>query len=322
MRIEEDCQRMKTLQATIVNLLHESMGNILDNEALVAALYETKETYSIVVDRLNDSRESEKVLIGIKEKYRPVAEFGVKFLNIVLRLREIDPFYFVPLESFVSTFCSCVQKLEGENSKPEINLNRIQSVIGDSIKGIFNLVQPCLTREDSITFVNAIWRLVCQQNQCQSDFNEISHRMGFKLFEKLNLNSFLKHKQAHILIIPKNNSLESLISDLRELQTNVVINFISVGNGNEEIVLKMLDVAYKDRHILVLQNVHFSRNVVERIEHQFAEIKSNVIERNDFSIGNFRLILIVDYSHQVPQSILYNSCVLTYYSERLEVVQK
>lgn len=307
---------MKTLQGTIINLLHESSGNILDNEYLVAALYETKETYSIVVDRLNDSRESEKVLISIKEKYRPIAKFGQNFFRLISRLWELDPIYFIPMESFITTFCSSVQKLEGENAHPDINQKRIEHITSDSIKIVFNQVRSCLNREDTIVFAIAILDLIGKETktiESQTILEEITCNLGLTLFEKLNLNEYFGINPYPIIINPKENSLEALINELRKLKTDVATNFISVGTGNEDIVLKMLDAAYLQQHILIMQNAHFNKNVIKIIEHQLAEIHAK--EQINSNFGTYKLILILDDSKEVPLSILYNSCIISFYSD-------
>lgn len=315
-KIEEDCLRMETLQQAIVTLLSESQGNILDNEEIVAALYETKETYSIVVDRLADSRESEKVLVGIREKYRPIAAFGRRFLKLIHSLTNIDPFYTIPMKSFIEHFSSAVQKLEGENSLPSVNEGRIRATIRNGVKAVFERIQPSLRHEDQVCFGMGILELLSREVNEEEVIEQIESELNVKLFCKVDFYQLINSTMNPIVVITKDNSLENLMFELRDLVEAKPVNFIAVGEGNEEIVVQLLDEANEKGLVLVLQNVQFNSNVVRHIEGQFAERDEIIDCETDSPQRNYKLILIVGRTQEVPKSVLYQSYTLTYYGEQ------
>lgn len=100
-RINKDKEQLIQLEDRILKLLFDSEGNILDDEALVDGLNETKELLITTNGRLLESKESEDGLTTVREKYRLLTVrtatlfFSIQLLSKVKRIYQFSLDYFI-----------------------------------------------------------------------------------------------------------------------------------------------------------------------------------------------------------------------------------
>lgn len=99
-RINDDKMQLKNIEDKILRMLYQSEGNILDDEELIEALNESKETSAIIAARLIEAESTELKISIAREKYRSVATRGSVLYFVVAQLSEIDPMYQFSLKYF------------------------------------------------------------------------------------------------------------------------------------------------------------------------------------------------------------------------------
>jgi len=99
-QINSDKNQLVSLENKILRLLFQSEGNIVDDEELIDALNESKETSKVIVKRVAESEVTEESISKTREKYRPVASRGSVLYFVVAQLAELDPMYQYSLKYF------------------------------------------------------------------------------------------------------------------------------------------------------------------------------------------------------------------------------
>jgi dynein heavy chain len=99
-QINSDKNQLISLESKILRLLFQSEGNILDDEELIDALNDSKETSTVIVKRVAQAEVTEKNISLAREKYRPVASRGSVLYFVVAQLAELDPMYQYSLKYF------------------------------------------------------------------------------------------------------------------------------------------------------------------------------------------------------------------------------
>lgn len=99
-KINSDKIQLLNIEDKILSMLFSSGDNILDNEALIESLNDSKETSAIIATRLIDSEKTEIEITTARDKYRSVATRGSVLFFVVASLGEIDPMYQFSLKYF------------------------------------------------------------------------------------------------------------------------------------------------------------------------------------------------------------------------------
>ena len=111
-KINADKEQLKGIEDKILHLLFTSEGNILDNEALINTLADSKVTSGIIDKRLEDAEATELSISQTREKYRPVANRGSVLYFVVASLANVDPMYQFSLKYFTDIFNATIEKAE------------------------------------------------------------------------------------------------------------------------------------------------------------------------------------------------------------------
>lgn len=85
-----------------MKLLFESEGNILDNEALINTLNDSKTKSAEISKRLVEAEATEQKIITARSKYNPIAARGSVLYFVIALLADIDPMYQFSLKYFKS----------------------------------------------------------------------------------------------------------------------------------------------------------------------------------------------------------------------------
>lgn len=129
-KINADKEQLGGIEDKILHLLFTSEGNILDNEALINTLADSKVTSGIIDKRLEDAEATELSISQTREKYRPVANRGSVLYFVVASLANVDPMYQFSLKYFTDIFNATIEKAEkiSELEKRLIQLMEICSM--------------------------------------------------------------------------------------------------------------------------------------------------------------------------------------------------
>ncbi|XP_039271711.2 dynein axonemal heavy chain 6-like [Styela clava] len=141
LRINADKAQLKSIEDQILKLLFQSEGNILDNEALINTLNDSKVTSGVISKRLEEAEATELNISEAREKYRPVATRGSVLFFVVASLCEIDPMYQFSLQYFNDIFNMTINNAEKSkdlNKRLNILLNETTFAIYRNVaRGLF-----------------------------------------------------------------------------------------------------------------------------------------------------------------------------------------
>jgi dynein heavy chain, axonemal len=124
---------IQELEDTILRLLAESSGNILDDEALINTLDSSKKISKKTEESVKGAEVTTKEIVQTCEAYRPVATRGSILYFVVADFRVIDPMYQFSLQYFKQVFCKTVT-----DAPPSDDLAvRLQTLLDEILKSIF-----------------------------------------------------------------------------------------------------------------------------------------------------------------------------------------
>eukprot|EP00762_Andalucia_godoyi_P001076 ANDGO_01965.mRNA.1 Dynein-1-beta heavy chain len=111
-----DKKQLKDIEDKILKMLNESEGELLDNEALINTLNDSKVTSGVIAERVAESEEMEIQINASREEYRPLATRGSILYFVMADLSMIDPMYQYSLDYFKKLFILVIDTAEQEKS--------------------------------------------------------------------------------------------------------------------------------------------------------------------------------------------------------------
>ena len=149
LRVEEDLKvQLAGLEKTLLETLATSTGNILENEALIQSLDETKAKGTTVKESLEESTTLQKSLDEQREAYRPIAAQGSKMFFLTRDLRALNHMYQFSLNSFIALFKSALAE-----SAPSPDLDRRIDMLSHALlRLVFAHVSRSIFNADRLTF--------------------------------------------------------------------------------------------------------------------------------------------------------------------------
>jgi len=131
--IAEGRRTIQELEDTILRLLAESSGNILDDEQLINTLDSSKKISKKTEESVAGAEVTTKEIVQTCEAYRPVATRGSILYFVVADFATIDPMYQFSLQYFKQVFCACIS-----NAPPSEDLDvRLATLLEETLKAIF-----------------------------------------------------------------------------------------------------------------------------------------------------------------------------------------
>lgn len=158
-RINADKQQLLLLEDKVLKLLYSSKGNILDDEELVDALNESKETSIIIADRLIETEKTEMAIAATREKYRVLASRGAVLYFVVSSLAEIDPMYQFSLRYFSHVYCSVIAKPHAKMELPE----RLATLQDDVTFTVFSNISRGLLEKHKLIYGFLLAVAICKE---------------------------------------------------------------------------------------------------------------------------------------------------------------
>jgi len=101
-------KELKDIEDTILGMLSNSEGNILDDEELIETLATSKVTSDEINEKVEEAKVTEAELDAERESYRPVAFRGSLLFFTISDLRLIDPMYEYSLQMFTGLFRNAI----------------------------------------------------------------------------------------------------------------------------------------------------------------------------------------------------------------------
>jgi dynein heavy chain len=108
----ENKKALKDIEDTILRLLKEAEGNILDDEVLIDTLGESKVTSTKIQEKVAEAAKTAVVIEEVRAKYIPVAFRSSQLFFCIADLASVDPMYQYSLEWFVGLFLRSVDVAE------------------------------------------------------------------------------------------------------------------------------------------------------------------------------------------------------------------
>jgi len=148
LQMADDKKTLTQLEETILRLLSESTGNILDDEILIKTLGESKETSTAVNIRVAEAEVTAVEIEAACKQYTHVASSGSILYFVISDLANINPMYQFSLFYFVRLFNKCIDMAQKSD---DIDV-RLQYLIYSIMSNIFINVCRGLFEDNKLTF--------------------------------------------------------------------------------------------------------------------------------------------------------------------------
>ncbi|KAG5322537.1 DYH5 protein, partial [Pseudoatta argentina] len=116
---------MKELESTLLHRLTSSEGSLVDDEALITVLRETKTTAESVNEKLQVSALTEKKITLAREEFRAVASRGSILYFLIVEMSNVNVMYQNSLRQFLTIFDNSITK----STKSLITSERINIIL-------------------------------------------------------------------------------------------------------------------------------------------------------------------------------------------------
>lgn len=116
---------MKELESTLLHRLTSTEGSLVDDEALIDVLQETKSTAESVNEKLKVSALTEKKITAAREEFRAVAGRGSILYFLIVEMSNVNVMYQNSLKQFLIIFDNSITK----SAKSNVTSERIEIIL-------------------------------------------------------------------------------------------------------------------------------------------------------------------------------------------------
>jgi dynein heavy chain len=148
LQMADDKKTLTQLEETILRLLSESTGNILDDEVLIRTLGESKDTSKAVNIRVAEAEVTSVEIEAACKEYTHVATSGSILYFVISDLANINPMYQFSLFYFIRLFNTCIDIAD---KSEDIDV-RLQYLVKSIMSNIFMNVCRGLFEDNKLTF--------------------------------------------------------------------------------------------------------------------------------------------------------------------------
>ena len=113
-----DKKQLQDLQDKVLQKLKQSQGLILDNEPLVTALQQSKQTSTMISRRFEEAMHTDADISALREEYRGVAERAAVLYFVIDSLAGVNPMYQYSLSFFKATYGHCIDMSDQRVATP------------------------------------------------------------------------------------------------------------------------------------------------------------------------------------------------------------
>jgi dynein heavy chain len=139
--IANDKKQLDGLEKTILRLLSDSKGFVLDDIELIEALGESKIVSGVVKERLKESEKTEEEINTMRLRYTPCATRASILYFVIADMANVDPMYQYSLGYFKRLYQLCIDNSE-KNDDVDIRLENISKymtyfIFNNICRGLF-----------------------------------------------------------------------------------------------------------------------------------------------------------------------------------------
>ena len=156
--ISADKKALKDIEDRILQMLADSKGDILDDEALINSLGQSKITSNAIGVRMKDAEITTKEISTAREFYRPVATRGSILYFVIAGLTAVDSMYQFSLPAFSRVYNMRIER----STKSDVLDERIALLISDITRSFFANVCRGLFEKHKLLYSFAIAADVCK----------------------------------------------------------------------------------------------------------------------------------------------------------------
>ncbi|KAK9840800.1 hypothetical protein WJX81_005500 [Elliptochloris bilobata] len=146
--IAADKRQLQELEERMLRLLREAGGSLLDDEALLSTLNNSRSTSAAINTRVIEAQATEASINAARESYRPAAARASTLYFVVSGLSAIDTMYQTSLAHVASLFNRCVETAPSAAALPD----RLANIAASVTRAIFATVQRGLFEEHKLLF--------------------------------------------------------------------------------------------------------------------------------------------------------------------------
>jgi dynein heavy chain len=165
LQMASDKQQLVQLEATILLRLSESQGNILDDEALINTLAESKMTATAIGERVAEAEITESEINETRAKYTSVAIRGSIIYFVIAELASIDPMYQYSLTYYSALFKKCIMESE---KHPNLEV-RLENILSYTTQVIYENICRGLFEKDKLVFSSSMCFQILRRNHVIRD---------------------------------------------------------------------------------------------------------------------------------------------------------
>merc|ERR1719313_1452851 len=110
--------QLKDIESTILKLLSESEGNILDDEGLINTLAQSKVTSNEINLKAEEAKKTEEMIDKMREEYRPVAFHAALLFFCVADMATVTSMYQYSMPWFVNLYIKSIEDSEKSDDVP------------------------------------------------------------------------------------------------------------------------------------------------------------------------------------------------------------
>ena len=123
-----DNKMLYEIQDNILQMIADSSGNILDDLKLIETMQQSKETSSVIQERMKEASKIEQHVNTEREKYREVAVRGAILYFVVVDMARVDPMYENSLTYIIKLFKSSITNTPAGPDFNERLLNLVENI--------------------------------------------------------------------------------------------------------------------------------------------------------------------------------------------------
>ena len=148
--LASDQKLLEEAQNSILDMIAESQGYILDNLALISALQRSKSASKDIIRRVAATAVVEERVNASRDTFRVIATRGTILYFVVADLPGINPMYQYSLRFFIKVYNNAIQNTEGKT-------DRVQRIIANITRSVFTVISRGLFEKDKqlLTFLFA-----------------------------------------------------------------------------------------------------------------------------------------------------------------------
>lgn len=136
--LSNDQKLLEELQNSILDMIADSQGYILDNINLISALQRSKNTSKDIARRVISTTEVEKNVNIARNVFRDIAIRGSILFFVITSMPGINPMYQYSLNFYSKLYCNAITATPGTNDRPAKIIENITKTIFNTIcRGLF-----------------------------------------------------------------------------------------------------------------------------------------------------------------------------------------